>query len=502
MLNQNIIKTALLGLNSKKMDLTIFPEKVKDILTGKEENEQLFLDALSLSFSYLEAGKKIEKIPQINSQIKTCPKETLPLVTSIYQDLLKEITRGDNIKYASNYMYLLAEKVVKNKQRFSADNLISVLENTNKKQHKKLVEAFGNIGTWIYSLMNSKQVQDKNAEPNAQERRNLLIKLWQKDKDVENTVKFLNEYFQHERINNKISYLNILRKNITNEDDEIFQFFDTYFENNTTKGKSIEQLKVVYKTFKIFAGKNEEGKREVIAIFKNIWQKRTLLNRTLKLKSKKELNTELLKLDKFSPESFISKEFEYLDMSILFLLEIINIKDALKILNVKETAYLKTLVEIKSFHKNSYLNFITALDTELIKTQNKETTRNVLKLSGNLELLKLFTDKECIDLLEKNKLFFEDTNLIKFLTTELNFKSQWTYKITEKIIASIINDYHNYNNFQLFWNCLAYLHKDVLQIVVATENINKEKNYGEKVKNNILAMTKIIDLNSKINIFG
>ena len=179
MFNQNIIKTALLGLGSKQMDLNVFPKKIQEVLEGKEQNEELFLDALSLTFQYLNSGNELEKIEKINTQINVCPEEILAYVSNNIQLALKECSRSNFLDYSLSYIYLLAEKSVSENKILKLENFTKIVSKLNGRQNKfisnsfyksfnyryiynirhfekTIISSFGNTGNWIYEMIENK----------------------------------------------------------------------------------------------------------------------------------------------------------------------------------------------------------------------------------------------------------------------------------------------------------------------------------------------------------
>ena len=534
MLNQNIIKTALLGLGSKQMDLNVFPKKIQEVLEGKEQNEELFLDALSLTFQYLNSGNELEKIEKINTQINVCPEEILAYVSNNIQLALKECSRSNFLDYSLSYIYLLAEKSISENKILKLENFTKIVSKLNGRQNKfirnsfyksfnyryiynirnfekTIISSFGNTGNWIYEMIENKK-QIENDDLDAKGRRILFENYWYFEK--EKSLEFLEEYFAHERIGNQTFYLNTIRKTLKKSDSEIIEFFDVFFSENTSKSKSIIQLRTVYDTVKIFIDKNLEGTKEIEAIFVEIWKPRNLLNRALKLKPRKELVKILLELDKYLPESFVEeKNIKDLDLKLYFLFQIVNIEKAITLLKVNQEKYLMAVSEIKSLHKNKSYNLLNSLTVNIFNSNNKKAAKEIIKITSkkskvNLDLLMLFSDIEIVKILESNLNILSPNyyDVIEFIITELNLKTRWSAKLTRQVLDYILDNqslYSGNNFYKTLWLCLPFFHKDVNKIVISVAN-NKKHDHAWK-KNEIQEyilndLKKILTLNEELHL--
>jgi len=534
MLNQNIIKTALLGLGSKKMDLNVFPKKIQEVLEGKEQNEELFLDALSLTFQYLNSGNELEKIEKINTQINVCPEEILAYVSNNIQLALKECSRSNFLDYSLSYIYLLAEKSISENKILKLENFTKIVSKLNGRQNKfirnsfyksfnyryiynirnfekTIISSFGNTGNWIYEMIENKK-QIENDDLDAKGRRILFENYWYFEK--EKSLEFLEEYFAHERIGNQTFYLNTIRKTLKKSDSEIIEFFDVFFSENTSKSKSIIQLRTVYDTVKIFIDKNLEGTKEIEAIFVEIWKPRNLLNRALKLKPRKELVKILLELDKYLPESFVEeKNIKDLDLKLYFLFQIVNIEKAITVLKVNQEKYLMAVSEIKSLHKNKSYNLLNSLTVNIFNSNNKKAAKEIIKITSkkskvNLDLLMLFSDIEIINILESNLNILSPNyyDVIEFIITELNLKTRWSAKLTRQVLDYILDNqslYSGNNFYKTLWLCLPFFHKDVNKIVISVANNKKHEHAWKKneIQEYILNdLKKIFTLNEELHL--
>lgn len=534
MLNQNIIKTALLGLGSKKMDLNVFPKKIQEVLEGKEQNEELFLDALSLTFQYLNSGNELEKIEKINTQINVCPEEILAYVSNNIQLALKECSRSNFLDYSLSYIYLLAEKSISENKILKLENFTKIVSKLNGRQNKfirnsfyksfnyryiynirnfekTIISSFGNTGNWIYEMIENKK-QIENDDLDAKGRRILFENYWYFEK--EKSLEFLEEYFAHERIGNQTFYLNTIRKTLKKSDSKIIEFFDVFFSENTSKSKSIIQLRTVYDTVKIFIDKNLEGTKEIEAIFVEIWKPRNLLNRALKLKPRKELVKILLELDKYLPESFIEeKSIKDLDLKLYFLFQIVNIEKAITLLKVNQEKYLMAVSEIKSLHKNKSYNLLNSLTVNIFNSNNKKAAKEIIKITSkkskvNLDLLMLFSDIEIINILESNLNILSPNyyDVIEFIITELNLKTRWSAKLTRQVLDYILDNqslYSGNNFYKTLWLCLPFFHKDVNKIVISVANNKKHEHAWKKneIQEYILNdLKKIFTLNEELHL--
>ncbi len=77
-MNKSIIKSCLLGLNSKSIDFSLFPEEVQAYLDFTKESSETLLDALSLQATFMMAGKTCTHVENISEALPICEDETLP----------------------------------------------------------------------------------------------------------------------------------------------------------------------------------------------------------------------------------------------------------------------------------------------------------------------------------------------------------------------------------------------------------------------------------------
>lgn len=510
MLNQSIIKAALLGLKSNKIDKTIFHPKVQNYLSDASD-EILFLNGLSLSFQYFNTGKELMKIEKLGSQMPICPEEELSVVDAPWIRALSTISKEDflSLNYYS-FLRILAEKVLAQHRIFPADKMIKVLtalQEVRSREQRRLgfkrfyktfvdrklyqsfdeleavvVASFGVSGSWIYKMMNGSDEVDLD-ELNAQKRLVVFKEYWFSDK--QKAISFLEGFYEHETPTNQKKILSSIGQTLTMDDKDVYSFFESFFENNS--GKRIDILRRYFETVKLFAGLQSAHNQLVESVFEKIWAKKGLLKKSLELLPSEQLESILAPLSFLEMDSFVDADgLQGLDLKLFFLLQIVPVERATQLLNVKLEKYIKAISEIKSLEKNKSFDLLRALLRNVLKNKNKKIALAILAQSKRsngsyVELLLLFSDLEIYNFLEKNFAIIDNSELDVFeiLVKELNCQETWPKKLTRLMLNRLLTHQHFYSyadrRNQALWLGGPFYHKDVMQIVDQLINLDEHK---------------------------
>ena len=516
MLNQAIIKAALLGLKSNQVDKTIFHPKVQQYLGKESSNELMFLNGLSLSLQYAEAGKELPIIEKLSSQVETCTDENLSVVDAPLIRALDAITKDDFLHHNYySFLKILSEKVLNQNQILPADKLIKVLmalndvapyekrrvgfkgfyktSVKNKLYHSfddlksMIVNSFGNSGSWIQKMMEPKTKRNLD-ELSAKERLAAFRKYWFLEK--QNVIPFLEAFYAHETPNNQKKILQIIGQSLSPEDTDVYNFFEQFFDKK--EGKRTDLLRRYFEMAIMMANSQHTDIQLFESIFSAIWAPRTILNKRLKLLPKKQLALILAPLDVFEIAAFVDEDsMQGLDLKLFFLFQLIPIERACQLLNMKWDPYLKAIADVKSLEKDKSFRSLRALLRNILKNNHKDFAKAILALSSKtkgayLELLLLFSDEEIYEFLEKDFsiIDFSDLDIFEILVKELNCQKTWSEKLTQLILNRLLTHQHYYSyanrRDQALWLGGPFYHENVTKIVSNLVHLEEHKDAWKK----------------------
>lgn len=496
MLNQNIIKTALLGLKTKKADKKIFPDEVQPYLSDDQGVEELFLNGLSLTFQYLGSGESLPIVEKLSSQVPTCPAaDEQPFASEKLLIAYDQAANNDFIRYSlRSFIQIITNKAITQNTIIPSDRLPQAIECLleekliqSRKKHieypyrsfrsgyenleKTIISSFGNTGQWIFDMMNPNKKNDIT-ELDAKGRRAEFEKIWFEERDQ--ALPFLEQFFPHDRLNNQKAYLRTIGLSLTPIDENITEFFQSYFENNT--GKRIDELSKFYELILILLDENHQKRSIFESIFIEMWQSRSILSRELKIKQREDLMQSLAPLDDYPFEDVLNLSFTNLELKAYFLIQMIPIERACKLLKIKHAKYLSAISNLESNSKNKKYNPIKALIANVFRHNRLDIAKDILLLSNTInytywELLFLFPENEIIPFLEKNFKIIENINydIFEIVITELRCKTPWTDKFTHSMMNHLLTNQSFYNSsrfYKALWLAGPYLPKNTNQIVI------------------------------------
>ncbi|WP_207420352.1 DUF5691 domain-containing protein [Desertivirga brevis] len=219
-LQNDIIKTALLGTDKIQFQL---PEELSDIRDGitatQEDKEDAFLKSAAIAFLYEESGQEAKNA--LNA-IPECPDDTSEeLSASTSQHLEDALLSKDEVFFE----YLLTKTLEADKTVSS--KLVPLLLNKaieQKRKAEKLIAVCGKTGEWLCSLNpNWQRLTLRNEEQidwetgSLEDRKLFLARL--RTTDPDKALQLLQAVFEQENANNRAEFLEILEIGISVQDE-------------------------------------------------------------------------------------------------------------------------------------------------------------------------------------------------------------------------------------------------------------------------------------------
>jgi hypothetical protein len=184
-----LVNSALLGTEKMPLQEHLLPTIIKNKLKNANQNDRegLFLQAVSLLWTYNRAGKESEDLNLI--QIENAPEESLEVCPSEAQSVFKKMIENENAKVALLEVFL--DKMVEKQWIISPNLLRSLLDEgvkiKDKKLRNKISQVIGERGKWLLQFNEAWQyIHPVSAE-----------ELWQEGKTSER-VEALTEIRQKE----------------------------------------------------------------------------------------------------------------------------------------------------------------------------------------------------------------------------------------------------------------------------------------------------------------
>ncbi|HHH50328.1 MAG TPA: hypothetical protein ENK52_05055, partial [Saprospiraceae bacterium] len=438
--SQSVIKTALLGTKTKKLDLNIFPEVIRENLDQTKETELLLLDALAMTDAYFSAGQELTNIDGLNNTIPICPDEDLPYCDAQAVKLLKLIFKEKNYSIIS-FLPLLIEKVNTHNTIFPPEFIqyihpfINSQNATLKHIRTETIQSFGKRGKWIFSLMKPIDNQSTTSENSfldlsKSERKEYFKQVLAEEKRTE-ALEFLEEIFPAETTANQKGYLKIIGESITESDQDILDFIGNYLDQNKSKSKGYESLLSLYEMLQINIPSSKKFKAYYENIFSKIWKAKGFFSAFsgLKIKGKKELTVLFRPLESFNISYYYSdaKKLNGIDQQLFYVLATVPADLWCKQLKCSKKELVKSFHQIKRMEKSKFdkYSFTEALLANVNKFKDKELAVEIFKQFGmsgiGPHFLKMMSKEDAILFIEKYAKYFQnwDGNLIDFAVNEL-----------------------------------------------------------------------------------
>ena len=212
---QHLIETALLGVEKKPFDREVLPDEIRSSFNQSNEGqEQTFLETVTLSYFYLEAGKLPPKMHIeaddriIDETLETAPSQIIKIFNLLekVQARLKEKLYNLWLDILIKKQYIVSSEIV--------IKLLLIGNSYSETTKSKILKVIGNKGCWILSLHSGLQynqtLKDEVIwlEGNANDRKILLEKHLKINPD--NAISMIQSTWEEEPLVNKRSFLDVL----------------------------------------------------------------------------------------------------------------------------------------------------------------------------------------------------------------------------------------------------------------------------------------------------
>ena len=474
MIEQNILKTALLGTNNYSFDKDIFSNEIQPFINENCTREACYLDGLTLYLAYYKAGIKLDKIENISNEIPTAPKEQFPLCSVEIENLLKMMLlegSGSFISFFPNFIALVNKKEVVLPSKYFSKIATPNIDTIN---------AFGERAKWIKSLEKG-VLFDKEIDY-------LSMKKIERDKyftsliiakDEEQIKLFLEALFDALTPAERLKYIRLVE--VQNEASiTAIAFFENYMNEKPEKCRNIK--KNIYR-LKLRDIKSEFFEQLYRDIFSKIW-------------IKKRVNYTLLD-GKELDELFCSLPFyTTIDESLEFILYITPIERWLTMMELEQLEFLKRVKKLKTTYIKE--NFFKAWMQQAIERKDKVLFYDLLELKVPIQ------NSGFVDIFERDELFTFILNNFNFLKSEKlalvdmvrvhpQFHQDWSSAFSVAFIKELIEGktyYYKKEWTKAIWTIAPYLHMDGMDWLdkqlksskLASDFDDLEENFGTIMK--------------------
>ena len=482
MIEQNILKIALLGTNNYQFDKHIFSEEIQQFLQEGRGKEQSYLDGISLYCAYYDAGIKLDKIENISKEIPMSPQEKLPLCSKEIETLLKMILLEGNGSFISFFPSFI--KLVNRKEVILPSKYFSKISTPNI----ETVKAFGERAKWIKSLK-SGVLFDKGIDY-------LSMKKAERDrfftslviaKDEEGIGLFLEEIFDASTPAERLKYTRLVE--VQSEASlTAIQFFEKYMNDKPEKCRNIK--KNIY-SLKLRDTNSELFEQLYQEVFSKIWIKKwvnyTLLNG-------KELD------ELFSSLPFSST----LDESLEFILYVTPIERWLMMMELEQLEFLKRVKKLKTTYRKE--NFFNGWMQQAIERKDKALFYDLLALKVPIpssRIVDIFEGDELFTFILNNfnLLKSEKLALVNVVRVHPQFHQDWNSKFSIAFIKELIESktyYYKKEWTRAIWTIAPYLHIDGMDWLDQKLKSSKLSSDFDDLEENFGTIIKIKELFNQI----
>lgn len=493
--NPNIIKTAMLGTNIKKVETGIFPDVVQEHLNLEKEGSELFLDGMSLTFGYMTGGDVLTKISGISDSIQQCPDEVLPYCNNRIVSALTLILKEN--RYAlPTFLPLLIKLVNRREEIFPPEfitkfnPLISGSKSPLRKYKLEAIQSLGERGKWIFSLKKKEtgiRVEKAILDLSKAERKKHFLGLLQTG-DNQEVITFLEEVFQAETVASKKNYLSIIAPYLSEKKQPILDYMDAIIKTDTAKSEAHQALAKYVDLLQISMPNSEHFSSFFEGVFSQIWkQKKGVLAKLgVKPKTDKELLEILSPLEKFPITDFLFAvcHGEYAEQTtglygdltagsvtefLYFSFVIVPMENWCSLLDISKQKLVKLIhaIKISSESKSKKASFVEALVLNARRHRDVELARELYKLLGfggaGFNFLTLLPKEEAFKILAQNPQSLKNAgiDIMDFVIEHLGITEGWNENFTKVAIQSCLEKYVN-NRHQLrlaLWRGAPFFHK-------------------------------------------
>ncbi len=499
----NIIKTAMLGTNTKKVEARLFAEDVQAHLNLEKEGSELFLDGVSLTHSYMTGGGLLTTVPGISDTIQQCPDEVLPYCSSRVSNVVKLILKEN--KYALSTFLPLVIQFCNERQIIlppafitKFNPLISTTKAPLRKNRAEVIQSFGERGKWIFTLKDNaiETLQKSILDMSKAERKAHFLKLVRAENNQE-TIAFLEEVFDAETVANKKNYLSTLAPYLSMKEESVLDFMQGVIDNSTAKNEAQLYLEGYVKLLQMSLPESESFAQWYENVFSKIWKrKKGLLAKFsgVGIKTDEALDEIFSEMESFPVNDYLfalwqgkfaeqptgfydeltkGSVTEYLFFS--FVIVPADIWCGQFKISKQKLVKLIHSIKVKMETKNKKASFVDALVMNAMRHQDVELAKELYKLLGfggaGFNFLTLLPKEEAFRILTQNSNSLKNAgiNIMDFVIERLNVKEKWNKDFTKVAIQSCLDRYVN-NRHQLrlaLWKGAPYFHEDAILFVPA-----------------------------------
>jgi len=499
-LDATILKAPLLGTKNVKFDPTLLPVAIQAHLKLDQTEEKILLDALTFYIHYIRCGRLLPAFEGFAVN-HICDEESLPYASVQYQNFLSLLLRSSPEALECYLEAFVA--LVRGRGEILPPEYLMELESKIKQNphyHEALM-AFGKRGEWLYKRFHNPQ-NTPILEMNAAQRKGYFAQILD---DIPTAIAFLDEVFDAESPAMKFSYLKLLSTDKRYPDETLLAYFDNKITPHSTTTKTYRSMDGYLKLLRLSNPSSSLFQEYFATVFSRIWEKQTsIFNRSGKLIPKElvELTTLLAPLEELELEGYYSFPIDLVgvDKHLYFVItavpakmwaEYFDIPLANVIASIKG---LKTQVsKAKSNNKIEHLNYLDALNTNLVKYAQKDVALILFELYGlqyiKKDFLRLLSDEEVFALLGKSMNAFDrDENLLRLLGKELKIRSKWSKEFTQMIFDHSFGRYQDNSIKRDLWLNAPYFDDDFLKIV---ETLDTQKHYSNNLYETLYEIEQI-----------
>jgi hypothetical protein len=480
---QEILKTALLGLNNQKFVHTLFPEDINSCLDTNQAPHKQFLDALSLYSAYIQAGYKLSQVKNISKDIPKAPQEYKKYCSEDMLILLDMIL--DQREYALISFYPLFLQILKTQNQILPAHYfakISLLD-------KNTLEAFGEMGKWIALFLdeNTNQTQIDYLSMTKVQRIKFYESLLDSG-DTKSAILFLQNLFDAVTPSQRVEYIQMLiDRNIYSK--EFIEFFELFVQNNPKKSKKLQPLLI---KLKLLDTQSQMFQEYFEKYFSKIWIKTKTAYRLL---DSGEMLSILSQLEFFTT----------LDESLEFVLQIVPISKWLDMMQIDSMQFLTMFQYAKITYQKEQI--FQGWLHQAIYTKDKSLLYNLIDINIpiiNTKFIDIFTQEEVFEFVKSHLRFFTKNkiSLIRLIQQHTILHQPWSKSFSIAILNELFatQKYSTPKKWtETIYILAPYLHMDAIQWLEENLNTSETNTPLYNLKENFVELKKLKVMYEQIN---
>jgi hypothetical protein len=420
-MEQNIVKTALLGTANSKFDISVFPKDIVDVL---KDIDFSYLDALSLYTSYIDGGKRLDKIANISKNVQKPPKEELPICSSEMKEFLEMIISQDS-SLTKVFLRELFKVVRRKGVVLPAEYIVD-----NPYISDSDIELFGKRGEWVkgYDRGSCEEIDYLSLKKGD---RNQLFEELMDRADEDAILEFFVELIDALSPSERLQYVMRL-EHTPLYFPKVIEFLYRYVDG---KKRFVKLSKVIYQ-LKLRDSNSPFFKERYDEYFSKIWVKKRVKYTLIEPKEFEQLCSSL-------------EIYSDFDETIEFIFFITPVSYYLEMMDLDLGSFLDMLKRLKTYYNKEIL-FQSLLKQSILR-RDRELFFALIdrKVPINSQFIYMFDGDELFDFIQKYmvNLNIYDFSSLKYMIKESKkFHKEWSREFSLKFIEFVFKNIHQYKS--------------------------------------------------------